>query len=56
MFPGHRLDKAAAIAHEANERDLTLKKAALRSGDIDEKRFGEIVDSRKMVGHGVGGG
>jgi fumarate hydratase class II len=32
-----------------------LKEAALRSGAIDEKRFDEIVDPKKMVGHGVGG-
>ncbi len=48
-------DKASAIAHMANEAGLTLKEAALRSGEIDEKRFDEIVDPRKMVGHGVGG-
>jgi hypothetical protein len=35
--------------------DLTLKEAALESGYIDEKRFGEIVDPKKMVGHGVAG-
>ena len=48
-------DKASAIAHAANDRDLTLKEAALRSGAIDERRFDEIVDPRKLVGHGVGG-
>jgi fumarate hydratase class II len=32
-----------------------LKEAALASGDIDEKRFDEIVDPGKMVGHGVAG-
>jgi fumarate hydratase class II len=48
-------DKASAIAHKANDEDLTLKEAALVSGDIDEKRFEEIVDPKKMVGHGVGG-
>jgi fumarate hydratase class II len=48
-------DKASAIAHTANQEGLTLKEAALRSGHIDEKRFDEIVDPRKMVGHGVGG-
>ena len=48
-------DKASAIAHKANDEDLTLKEAALRSGAIDEKRFDEIVDPKKMVGHGVGG-
>ena len=48
-------DKASAIAHKANNADLTLKEAALDSGFIDEKRFDEIVDPRKMVGDGVGG-
>ena len=31
-------DKASAIAHKANDEGLTLKEAALQSGDIDEKR------------------
>jgi fumarate hydratase class II len=48
-------DKASAIAHRANDEGLTLKEAALKSGYIDEKRFDEIVDPRKMVGHGVAG-
>jgi fumarate hydratase, class II len=48
-------DKASAIAHKANDEGLTLKEAALRSGEIDERRFDEIVDPKKMVGHGVGG-
>ena len=48
-------DKASAIAHKANDEDLTLKEATLKSGDIDEKRFDEIVDPKKMVGHGVAG-
>jgi fumarate hydratase class II len=48
-------DKASAIAHKANDEGLTLKEAALKSGDIDAKRFDEIVDPRKMVGHGVAG-
>src|ERR1700722_14867244 len=48
-------DKASAIAHTANDEDLTLKVAALKSGFIDEKRFDEIVDPKKMVGHGLAG-
>jgi fumarate hydratase, class II len=48
-------DKASAIAHKANDGDLTLKEAALQSGDIDEDRFDEIVDPKKMVGHGLAG-
>jgi len=48
-------DKASAIAHKANDEGLTLKEAALKSGYIDARRFDEIVDPRKMVGHGVSG-
>src|SRR5882724_5031468 len=48
-------DKASEIAHKANDEGLTLKEAALESGYIDEKRFEEIVDPRKMVGDGVAG-
>jgi fumarate hydratase class II len=48
-------DKASAIAHRANDENLTLKQAALASGAIDEKRFDEIVDASKMIGHGIGG-
>jgi fumarate hydratase class II len=43
-------DKAAAIAHDAYREDLSLKKAAIKSGYVDEGRFDEIVDPRKMVG------
>jgi malate dehydrogenase (oxaloacetate-decarboxylating)(NADP+) len=42
-------------AVKANDDGLTLKDAALQSGDIDEKQFDQIVNPRKMVGHGVGG-
>src|SRR5712675_434017 len=48
-------DKASSIAHKANGEDLTLKEAALKSGYIDEQRFDEIVDPKKMVGYGVAG-
>jgi len=48
-------DKASAIVQKANDENLTLKEAALESGCIDEKRFDEIVDPKKMVGHGVSG-
>jgi fumarate hydratase class II len=55
LSPTIGYDKASAIAHRANDQGLTLKEAALQSGDIDEKTFDEIVDPAKMVGHGVGG-
>ncbi len=48
-------DKASAIAHKANDEGLTLREAALASGYIDAARFDEIVDPKKMVGHGVAG-
>src|SRR6516164_4113057 len=46
-------DKAAAIARKANDENLTLREAALASGDIDERRLDESVDPRKMVGRGI---
>jgi len=48
-------DKASAIAHAANDRNLSLREAAIASGAIDAARFDEIVDPSKLVGHGVGG-
>jgi fumarate hydratase class II len=41
--------KASAIAHKANDEDLSLKAAALASGYIDEKDFDRVVDPAKMV-------
>jgi fumarate hydratase class II len=55
LSPAIGYDNAAAIVHRANDEGLSLKEAALQSGAIDEKRFDEIVDPRKMVGSGVGG-
>src|SRR5262245_33553990 len=55
LVPEIGYDKASAIGHKANEEGLTLKEAALESGYIEEKRFDEIVDPKKMVGHGVDG-
>jgi fumarate hydratase class II len=49
-------DKASAIAHAAHEQDLSLREAALKSGYIDAKWFDDIVDPRKVVGHGVARG
>ena len=55
LSPAIGYDKASAIAHRANDENLTLKEAALRLGYVDEVRFDEIIDPKKMVGHGVGG-
>jgi len=38
-----------------NAEGLSLKEAALKSGFIAAARFDEIVDPKKMVGHGVAG-
>jgi fumarate hydratase class II len=42
-------DKASKIAHYANDRDLTLKDAALELGFVSEADFDRIVDPHKMV-------
>jgi fumarate hydratase class II len=55
LSPAIGYDKASAIAHKANNEDLTLKEAALKLGFIDQKHLEEIVDSKKMVGHGLAG-
>ncbi len=48
-------DRASAIAHRAMDDDLTLKQAAIQSGNVDEARFDEMVDARQMVGSGPAG-
>ncbi len=42
-------DKASLIAHHALDNDQTLKEAAMASGFIDEKKFDEVVDPKKMI-------
>ena len=48
-------DKASAIAHKAMDADLTLKQAAIQSGDVTEAQFDQVVDARAMVGNGLAG-
>jgi len=48
-------DKASKIAHKAMDDDLTLKQAAVQSGDVSEAQFDEVVDAGKMVGSGLAG-
>ena len=48
-------DKASEIAHKAMDEDLTLKQAAMQSGEVSEQQFDEVVDPRKMVGDGLAG-
>ena len=45
--------KAAEIAHEAMDRDLSLKEAALKLGYVSETEFDRLVDPAKMVGPSV---
>jgi len=42
-------DKASEIAHSAQDHGTTLREAAIKSGYIDEKKFDEVVDPRKMI-------
>ncbi len=48
-------DRASAIAHAAMEHDLTLRQAALASGDVSAAQFDQLVDPARMVGAGVAG-
>ncbi len=43
-------DKAAKIAHDALERKITLREAALASGVISAEEFDRAIDPKKMVG------
>ena len=42
-------DKASSIAHEAAERDITLREAALASGEISGEDFDRVVDPALMI-------
>jgi fumarate hydratase, class II len=46
---------SAHIAEKAIAEDKTLKQAALESGKVTERQYDEIVDPRKMIGHGIAG-
>ncbi len=50
MSPVIGYDKAAAIAHQANDQGTTLREAALASGYINGKDFDRIVDPAAMTG------
>jgi fumarate hydratase class II len=43
-------DKAAHIAHEAHQKGMTLREAALASGDVTAEQFDKVVVPRSMVG------
>jgi fumarate hydratase class II len=44
-------DKAAAIAHYALERNMTLRDAAVSGGFVSADDFDRVVDPKKMVGN-----
>src|SRR5215813_3223509 len=44
-------DKAAHIAHEAHQKGITLREAALASGDVTAEQFDKVVVPRNMVGN-----
>ena len=48
-------DKASGIAHKAMDEDLTLRQAAVQSGDVSEQQFDAVVDPSRMVGSGLAG-
>ena len=47
LSPVMGYDKASAIAHLANDKNLTLKAAALELGHVDAADFDEIVDPKR---------
>jgi fumarate hydratase class II len=55
LSPAIGYDKAAAIAHDAMEHDLTLREAALASGAVTAAEFDRLVDPGKLVGKGLAG-
>jgi fumarate hydratase, class II len=44
-------DNAAKIAHDALERNTTLREAAIASGFLSGEEFDRAIDPRKMVGN-----
>jgi fumarate hydratase class II len=44
-------DKAAKIAHDALEMNVTLREAAIASGAISAEDFDRAIDPRKMIGN-----
>ena len=50
LSPAIGYDKAAAIAHKANDEGTTLRQAALATGYVSAEEFDRIVDPAAMVG------
>ncbi len=51
LSPEIGYDAAAHIAHEALDKGLTLREAAIASGKVTAEDFDRIVDPAKMVGN-----
>lgn len=49
LSPHIGYDRAASIAHHAHQNGLTLRAAALASGDVTEAQFDDWVQPKKMV-------
>jgi fumarate hydratase class II len=50
LAPAIGYDKAAAIAKAAHKQGVTLREAALKSGDVSEEEFDRLVRPEDMVG------
>ena len=51
LSPAIGYDRAAAIAHDALERNLTLREAAIQSGHIGAEEFDRLIDPKKLAGN-----
>jgi fumarate hydratase class II len=56
LSPHIGYDAAAAIAHDAHARGVTLREAALASGRVTAEQFDDWVRPESMVGGGGAGG
>ena len=52
LAPAIGYDKAAAIAKAAHKQGLTLREAAIRSGDVSEEDYDRLVRPEDMLGPG----
>ena len=52
LAPAIGYDKAAAIAKAAHKQGLTLREAAIQSGDVSEEDYDRLVRPEDMLGPG----
>ncbi|TYC64062.1 class II fumarate hydratase [Stappia sp. BW2] len=55
LSPEIGYDRAAEIAHLAEENDLSLREATLKLGYLTGPEFDRIADPSAMIGDGIGG-